>query len=69
MKFTSKTHRYYYKNVLYQFQRKRILLFTFFFLNVSNFLSYKNLRTINDDFLLNYHIVYIIKNLTYNNVE
>ena len=29
MKFTLKAHRYYYENILYQFQRKRILLFTF----------------------------------------
>ena len=41
----------------------------FLFLNISNFLSYKNLRTINDNFLLSYYVVYIIKDFTHNNAE
>ena len=41
----------------------------FLFLNISNFLFYKNLRILNDDFFLNYYVIYIIKNLIYNNVK
>ena len=38
MKFTLKTYRYHYENILHQFQRKRTLLFTFSFFEYIKFL-------------------------------
>ena len=41
----------------------------FLFLHVFNLLSYKDLWTMNGDLLSFFYIVYIIRDLTYNNVE
>ena len=57
--------RIYYIN----FNANELYYLRFLFLNISNFLFYKNLRTINDNLFSNYYIVYIIKDFTHNNVE
>ena len=51
------------------FNANELYYLYFLLLNVLSFLFYENLRTINDNLLLNYYVVYIIKNLMYNNVE
>ena len=40
-----------------------------FLLNISNYIFFKILRTMNNDLYSIYYIVYIIKDLIYNNIE